>query len=89
VPAAAGMYFLTHLFGQVKPGTVLAYFPAGIAFFSHFSWHDSGTKSVSLFKNPPKGILKVLSNGILKAYPTCHEGSKDENYSKAVVHDVR
>lgn len=25
----------------------------------------------------------------MKTYLTCHEGCKDENYSKAVVHDVR
>ncbi|KDF13873.1 hypothetical protein AF42_02531 [Citrobacter freundii MGH 56] len=28
-----------------------------------------------------KGILKVLSNGTIMAYLTCHEGFKDENYS--------
>ncbi|CAH3952664.1 hypothetical protein AI3059V2_2327 [Citrobacter freundii] len=28
-----------------------------------------------------KGILKVLSNGTINAYLTCHEGFKDENYS--------
>lgn len=28
-----------------------------------------------------KGILKVLSNGAIMAYLTCHEGFKDENYS--------
>ncbi|BBV40227.1 hypothetical protein STW0522CIT26_16990 [Citrobacter portucalensis] len=28
-----------------------------------------------------KGILKVLLNGTIIAYLTCHEGFKDENYS--------
>ncbi|CAH3278872.1 hypothetical protein AI2602V1_1786 [Citrobacter freundii] len=28
-----------------------------------------------------KGILKVLSDGTINAYLTCHEGFKDENYS--------
>ena len=28
-----------------------------------------------------KGILKVLLNGTISAYLTCHEGFKDENYS--------
>lgn len=36
-----------------------------------------------------KGILKVLLNGTVMAYLTCHEGFKDENYSETVVHDVR
>lgn len=27
-----------------------------------------------------KGILKVLPNGTINAYLTCHEGFKDENY---------
>lgn len=28
-----------------------------------------------------KGILKVLFDGAINAYLTCHEGFKDENYS--------
>lgn len=28
-----------------------------------------------------KGILKVLSDGTINVYLTCHEGFKDENYS--------
>lgn len=30
----------------------------------------------------------VLNNGIVITYLTYHEGFKDENYSKAVIHDV-
>ncbi|MGX2008441.1 hypothetical protein ACWIVX_01015, partial [Enterobacter asburiae] len=60
---------LTHLFGQVKPGTALAYFPAGIALFSHFSWHDSGTKSVSLLKQSAQRYFKGIIKWYLKGVP--------------------
>ncbi|NYY80035.1 hypothetical protein DMH17_16200 [Raoultella planticola] len=69
--------------------TVLAYFSSRNRIFQPFQLARFRDKVLACSNNPHKGILKVLSNGILKAYPTCHEGSKDENYSKAVVHDVR
>lgn len=58
-------------------------------FFSVFCWLDS-SENVSAVKFSPqrylKGIIKWYCHRV--PYITCHEGIKDENNSKAVVHDV-
>ncbi|HAU5813244.1 hypothetical protein VC895_09035 [Citrobacter freundii] len=73
---------LTRLFaGSIKPGTDCVFFPS----LAHFSATSAGSiqEEIMLRRSnlDRKGILKVLSNGTINAYLTCHEGFKDENYS--------
>ncbi|MBW9312960.1 hypothetical protein FA041_15480 [Escherichia coli] len=58
--------------------------------FSAFSVGSIHQKNVIAVKFSPqrylKGIIKWYCHRV--PYITCHEGIKDENNSKAVVHDV-
>ncbi|OPW98521.1 hypothetical protein BZK41_06575 [Citrobacter sp. A316] len=67
--------------GSIKPGTDCAFFPS----LAHFSATSAGSIQEKIMlrrsKFNLKGISKVLLNGTISAYLTCHEGFKDENYS--------
>lgn len=66
------------------------FFHSQDVFFSVFCWLDSSEKVLQRSSFHRKGILKVLFDGIVSAYLTLPvmKELKDENNSKAVVHDV-
>ena len=76
--------------GNHNPGRYRLFFPFSGCFFSVFCWLDSSEKVLQRSSFHRKGILKVLFDGIVSAYLTLPvmKELKDENNSKAVVHDV-
>lgn len=61
-----------------------------LMFFSAFSVGSIHQKNVTAVKFSPQRYLKGITKWYCHRVPyiTCHEGIKDENNSKAVVHDV-
>ncbi len=76
--------------GNHNPGRYGRVFPSFGCFFSVFCWLDSSEKMLARSSFHRKGIKKVLLSGIVIAYLTLPvmKELKDENNSKAVVHDV-
>ncbi len=75
--------------GQSNPGRYRRVFPSFGCFFSVFfgSIHQKKCYRGQVFTAKVfKGIIKWYCHRV--PYITCHEGIKDENNSKAVVHDV-
>lgn len=75
--------------GNHNPGRYGRVFPS-FDVFSAFSVGSIHQKNVTAVKFSPQRYLKGITKWYCHRVPyiTCHEGIKDENNSKAVVHDV-
>ncbi len=84
------MDYLARLLRAIIIWSLQASFSIFWMFFQRFLLARFIRKNVTAVKFSPqrylKGIIKWCCHRV--PYITCHEGIKDENNSKAVVHDV-